>query len=141
MQPFKKFVFLLLGFGVLLFAAGCSDNGSAERAATPAPSPSKEGTPQIPVPGMVTMVDLGAKACVPCKMMAPILEELEKEYEGRAAIIFIDVWKDHSQVERYGLKAIPTQVFYDKQGNEVKRHVGFMDKKSIVAELEALGVE
>ncbi len=90
---------------------------------------------------MVTMVDLGAKACVPCKMMAPILEELEKEYEGRAAIIFIDVWKDHSQVERYGLKAIPTQVFYDKQGNEVKRHVGFMDKKSIVAELEALGVE
>mgnify|MGYP002476647646 CR=1 FL=1 len=45
---------------------------------------------------MVTMIDLGAKACIPCKMMAPILEELEREYDttGKAAIIFIDVWEN-----------------------------------------------
>jgi thioredoxin 1 len=127
--------------GMLLLAGGCSENGTAGSTPTQPVPKAAGGTPQVPVPGMVTMVDLGAKSCIPCKMMAPILEELEKEYEGRAAILFIDVWEDHSQVERFGLRAIPTQVFYDKQGREVKRHIGFMDKQSIVSELRKLGVE
>ncbi|MFO7595328.1 MAG: thioredoxin domain-containing protein [Desulfocurvibacter africanus] len=100
-----------------------------------------EEVPQVPVPGMVTMVDLGAKSCIPCKMMEPILAELEKEYEGRAAIVFIDVYKHHEQVERFDLRAIPTQIFFDKNGREVKRHMGFMDKASIEAELAKLGVK
>ena len=50
--------------------------------------------PQVPVKGMVTLVDVGADACIPCKMMAPILEKLEKVYQGKAAIVFIDVWKN-----------------------------------------------
>ncbi|MCI5167595.1 MAG: hypothetical protein D3903_16260 [Candidatus Electrothrix sp. GM3_4] len=45
---------------------------------------------QVPVPGMVTLVDLGAHKCIPCKMMAPVLKKLTTEYEGRAAVIFID---------------------------------------------------
>ncbi len=93
---------------------------------------------QVPVPGMVTMVDLGAKSCIPCKMMTPILEELEKEYKDRAAIVFIDVWKHPDQTPLFGIKAIPTQIFYDKNGKEVRRHEGFMDKQSIVAVLEGL---
>jgi thioredoxin 1 len=40
-------------------------------------------TPQFPVKGMVTMVDLGANDCIPCKMMAPILKELKQEYDGK----------------------------------------------------------
>ena len=44
--------------------------------------------PEVPVKGMVTMVDLGAKKCIPCKMMAPTLGKLEKVYAGRAAIVF-----------------------------------------------------
>jgi len=97
--------------------------------------------PEVPVRGMVTMVDLGAKKCIPCKMMAPILEELEKEYQGRATIIFIDVWVDASQGKRFGIRTIPTQIFYDREGKEVQRHEGFMDKKTIVAELQKLGVK
>ncbi len=93
---------------------------------------------QVPVPDMVTMVDLGAKSCIPCKMMTPILEELEKEYKDRAAIVFIDVWKRPDQTPLFGIKAIPTQIFYDKSGKEVMRHEGFMDKKSIVDMLEKL---
>ncbi len=46
----------------------------------------------VPAKGMVTMVDLGAKKCIPCKMMAPILAKLEKAYQGKAKIAFIDVW-------------------------------------------------
>ncbi len=97
--------------------------------------------PEVPVKGMVTMVDIGAKKCIPCKMMAPIMEELEKEYKGKAAIIFIDVWVDPPQGRKFGIRTIPTQIFYDRDGKEVKRHEGFMDKKAIVAELEKLGVK
>lgn len=96
---------------------------------------------QIPVPGMVTMVDLGAKKCVPCKMMAPILDELKTEYADRAAIIFIDVWVNPDAGRKFGIRAIPTQIFFDAEGKEVGRHEGFLDKASIVKELQKLGVK
>jgi thioredoxin 1 len=96
--------------------------------------------PEVPVKNMVTLVDLGAKSCVPCKMMAPILEKLEKDYKGRAAIVFLDVWKDPDQAKRFGISVIPTQIFYDKQGKEILRHTGFMSEEAIVAQLKKMGV-
>nr|WP_148267020.1 thioredoxin family protein [Pseudodesulfovibrio mercurii] len=95
----------------------------------------------MPIAGLVTMVDIGAHSCIPCKMMTPIIEELSKEYDGRAAIAFIDVWKHRDEASRYGITAIPTQIFYDAQGKERYRHVGYLDKASIVAKLTELGVE
>lgn len=97
--------------------------------------------PQVPTPGLVTMVDLGADKCIPCKMMAPIIEELKAEYAGKADIVFIDVLKNREQAQKYGIRAIPTQIFFDGDGREVYRHTGFMDKKSIVERLRQLGVE
>ncbi len=96
---------------------------------------------EVPVPGMVTMVDLGAKKCIPCKMMAPILDELAKEYKGRAAIIFIDVWEHPEAGRKFGIGLIPTQIFYDASGKEVMRHEGFLDKGAITSELTKLGVQ
>jgi len=96
--------------------------------------------PGIPEKGMVTMVDLGAKSCIPCKMMAPILAKLEKDYKGRAAIVFIDVREAPDQAGRFGISVIPTQIFYDKQGKEVLRHTGFMSEEAIVAQLKKMGV-
>ena len=95
----------------------------------------------MPVRGMVTMVDLGAKKCIPCKMMAPILVKIGKQYEGKAAIVFIDVWEHREQARRFGIQAIPTQIFFDKTGSEVYRHVGFMDEKAIVNQLKKMGIE
>ena len=95
----------------------------------------------LPVKGMVTMIDLGAKKCIPCKMMAPILEKMDKKYEGRAAIVFIDVWEHREQAGRFGIRAIPTQIFYDADGKETCRHVGFMSEADIVKILGGLGVE
>ena len=95
----------------------------------------------LPVTGMVTMIDLGATACIPCKMMAPILKKLEKKYNGKAAIVFIDVWKDRSQAKRFKIRAIPTQIFFNKEGKEVIRHVGFMSEKAIVQQLKKMGVD
>ena len=98
----------------------------------------KENT--VPVKDMVTMLDLGAHKCIPCKMMAPIIEKLKKEYKGKAAIIFIDVWQNKDQAAKYGVRAIPTQIFFDKRGNEVFRHVGYMSEKDIVGQLKKMGV-
>jgi len=95
----------------------------------------------LPVKGMVTMIDLGAKKCIPCKMMAPILEKMEKVYKGKAAVVFIDVWEHREQAQRFGIRAIPTQIFFDKNGKEVYRHRGFMSEKAIVAQLETMGVK
>ena len=97
-------------------------------------------TRQVPVTDMVTMVDLGAKSCIPCKMMAPILERMEKRYAGKAAIIFLDVWKDPAPARHFGIRAIPTQIFFDKKGKEVYRHMGFMSEEAIIAQLQAMGV-
>ena len=95
----------------------------------------------IPVKGVATMVDLGAKRCIPCKMMAPILERLEKRYAGKAAIIFLDVWEDPKPANHFGIRTIPTQIFFDKAGKEVYRHVGFMSEEAIVTRLKSMGIQ
>lgn len=107
----------------------------------PGPKADVEKFSDVPVKGMVTMIDLGAKKCIPCKMMAPILAKMEKQYEGKAAIVFIDVWEHNEQARRFGIRAIPTQIFFDEDGKEEYRHVGFMDERAIVNQLKKMGVE
>lgn len=110
------------------------------------PAPDSQDTVKInhanqsPVAGKVTMIDLGADECVPCKMMAPILKELKQAYAGRAEILFIDVWKNREQAKKYGIRAIPTQIFFNEKGEEVYRHTGFMNRDTIVQYLSKLGV-
>ena len=95
---------------------------------------------EIPVKGMPTMVDLGANECIPCKMMVPVMENVEKKYKGKAAIIFIDVWKDKAPAKRFGIRAIPTQIFFDKEGKEIYRHEGFMSEAEIDRIFKKMGV-
>jgi thioredoxin 1 len=97
--------------------------------------------PEVPVKGMVTMIDLGAKTCIPCKMMAPILVNLEKKYAGKAAVIFLDINEYPELIKRFGLSAIPTQIFFDKDGKGLLRHRGFMSEEAIVEQFEKMGVK
>ena len=87
------------------------------------------------------LLDLGAGKCIPCKMMAPILEELKKEYAGTFDVEFADVWKDPQAAEKHGIDTIPTQIFFDASGKERFRHVGFFSKEEILAKWKELGVE
>ena len=87
------------------------------------------------------LVDLGADKCIPCKMMAPILEELKKEYEGRLIVEFIDVWKNPAEAPKYGIKLIPTQIFYDASGKELFRHEGFFSREDILSKWKEFGVD
>ncbi len=92
----------------------------------------------VPVKGMITMVDIGSTTCIPCKMMEPVLKSLRAVYKERAAIVFVDINK-HSSASRYfGLNAIPTQIFYDKNGVEQWRHVGFLNQGKAAARLNEL---
>lgn len=87
------------------------------------------------------LVDLGADKCIPCKLMAPILAELANDYAGQLDVTFIDVWKNRDEGPRYGIEAIPTQIFYDAAGKERFRHQGFMAKKDILAKWKELGLD
>ena len=96
---------------------------------------------KLPTQGQVTMIDLGAHTCIPCKLMEPILSHLKEAYKGKVSIAFIDVRENRDEGYKYGVHAIPTQIFYDSMGKEVYRHEGFLAEKSIVSILESLGVE
>lgn len=90
--------------------------------------------------GKPTVIDLGARTCIPCRKMAPILEALSGAYRNKAGVLFIDVHENQPAAEKFRVMMIPTQIFFDAQGREVKRHVGFMEKGEIVKELRELGV-
>ena len=87
------------------------------------------------------LVDLGASKCIPCKLMAPILEELKKEYAGGLQVEFIDVWQTPGAGKKYAIKMIPTQIFYEASGKELFRHEGFISKEDILAKWRNLGVD
>jgi thioredoxin 1 len=87
------------------------------------------------------LVDLGASKCIPCKMMAPILEDLKTSCKGRMDVEFIDVWKSPDSGREYGVKIIPTQVFFSADGQELFRHEGFFGKEEILAKWKELGVD
>ncbi len=90
--------------------------------------------------GKPLLVDFGANSCIPCRQMRPILKEIGKEYAGKTKILVIDVYKYQDLAREYKIQLIPTLVFFDSKGKEVFRHVGILDKKTIVAKLEEIGM-
>ncbi|MDD5258878.1 MAG: thioredoxin family protein [bacterium] len=91
----------------------------------------------------VTFIELGSVKCVPCKMMQPIMDDIKKEYQGQVEVVFYDVWTAAGRPygEKYQIRAIPTQVFLDKDGKEYSRHVGFFPKEELVKILKQQGVK
>jgi thioredoxin 1 len=105
------------------------------------PSASEAAVRQSLASGKPTLIDLGARSCIPCKKMAPVLESLASEYRNKAAVLFIDVHEDSAAADRFRIQMIPTQIFFNAQGKEVKRHTGFLEKAEIVRELKAAGLK
>ncbi len=100
---------------------------------TPATPPEKKPLPRL--------LDLGAGKCIPCKMMVPVLDGLKKDYAGKLEVEFIDVWQNPDAAKQYAIEVIPTQIFYDAQGKELFRHIGFFAKDDILAKWKELGVD
>lgn len=93
------------------------------------------------VPMIPRLMDLGSGHCVPCKKMAPILDELREEYEGRFDVVFVDVGKDPDAADTYGISVIPTQIFFDAECRERFRHECFLSREEILATWERLGID
>jgi thioredoxin 1 len=128
----KSFLIGAMALGLM----GLSALPACERATTVARA-EPLADPAKPVP---RLVDLGAGKCIPCKAMAPILEGLKAEYAGRMEVQFIDVWKDPDAAKPYGIRMIPTQIFYGADGQELARHEGFMARDEILAQWKRSGV-
>lgn len=92
---------------------------------------------RIPLP---KLLEFGSNKCIPCKKMAPILQELTKEYESRVVIQIIEVYQEHGLTQANRIQRIPTQIFFDAKNREVYRHIGFMDKEQIKKVFEKMGV-
>ncbi len=135
-QPLKIHTMKLISYFRALMITGacltfaCAGNSSAE---APASSETKTTLPRL--------VDLGASKCVPCKLMKPILDKLTKDYAGQIDVVFIDVLENREEGDRYSIRIIPTQIFFDMAGRERFRHEGFMSEKDILAKWKELGVE
>lgn len=114
---------------------------AAETAYAELPSAKEVTVKQALSSGKPTVIDLGARTCIPCKKMAPILETLSGEYRGKANVLFIDVHEDQDAAKKFRVQMIPTQIFFNAQGKEVKRHIGFMDKSDILKELKVAGLK
>ena len=122
--------------------AGCAEEPTAspqEKART-----TGEAVAQPAAAGRLPrLVDLGAKTCIPCKMMAPILEDLKTSLAGRLAVEFIDVSvaENRPLAAQYKIKLIPTQVFLAPDGKELWRHEGFLGREDILAKWKELGYD
>lgn len=105
---------------------------------------SQPETPISPPPktsqSLPLLVDVGADKCIPCIMMAPILEDLKKEYAGVLTVKFVDAWKNPEEANKYRVRGIPTQIFYNASGMELRRHFGFISKAGILKTFEDLGI-
>lgn len=77
----------------------------------------------------VQLVDFWATWCGPCKMIAPVLEELAADYEGKADILKLDVDENPSTAAKYEVMSIPTLIVF-KDGQPVDKVVGFQPKKT-----------
>jgi len=117
---------------VALFLAGCTKSEST-KAAVPDPAGN----------ALVTFVELGSVGCIPCKMMQPIMREIETTYAGQVEVVFHDVWTEEGKpyIKKYGIRVIPTQVFLDAKGVEYFRHEGFFPKEQLVEVLKLKGVK
>lgn len=119
-------------------AGAAVEAGSAADATTSADEVAEPASSRTQLP---KLLDLGATKCIPCKMMAPILDELRDTYEGKMEVVFIDVWENSEEAAKYGIEQIPTQIFFDATGKERFRHVGFYSREEIMAKWKELGVD
>jgi len=117
-----KVVSLLTIFIISLSIFGMS-RVQAEEYLNPIDKALKTGNPVV--------VDFGRDMCIPCVKMKPILEELKEEYEGKVEIVIINIDNYPSLTKSYRIMLIPTQIFFDSEGKEIYRHVGFMSREEI----------
>ena len=96
----------------------------------------KESFEQAVNSGKLVMVDFWAAWCGPCRMLSPVIDGLDKRYEGKVVIGKVNVDEEQELAIRYGVMSIPTVIFF-KNGREIGRKVGVMGDKAFSDVLDA----
>ena|SRR3990172_40890 len=122
-----KFAVLIVLF--LLSIASCSNAGDIDGVLNKAKAE-----------GKIVMLELGSVGCIPCEQMKPVMQKLRETYTDKLEVIFIDVRQDNKTGRRFGVHMIPTQVFLDKDGKEIHRHIGFYAYEEVVPVLKKVGL-
>jgi thioredoxin 1 len=128
--------FLILGVAAVAVGGGIAlkEHG---RGSSPGANRTLQ-TAGVPLP---RLLDLGSDTCIPCKKLAPILAELAQTHGDCFQVEVIDVRKNRAAAQAYGIRLIPTQIFYDAQGQERYRHEGFISREEILRKWRELGVD
>lgn len=118
--------------------SGCAQNPTQEKTAV-----TNNELKNKEVKYKVTFVELGSVKCIPCKKMQPIMKSIEEKYGTQVKVEFHDVWTPQGQPfgDKYGISAIPTQIFLDANGKEFFRHEGYFPEEELVKVLQGKGVQ
>ncbi len=137
-----KNISVILFFITTIFVSACGQNPSqGEKAKTPGQV--STNTKDSEKKYKVTFIELGSVRCIPCQQMQPVMKSIETKYGKDVKVDFHDVWTDAGKPYgvKYGIEAIPTQVFLDENGKEYYRHVGYFPEEELVKVLQQKGVK
>lgn len=121
---------------LLALAAGA---GLYQRMGQEAAAPQNAAAPDPVVralaAGKPAVIEFGANACQSCREMKPVLAALAQSHGDRITVAVVDILKERDTISRYQIRLMPTQVFFDAQGQEIGRHMGKISGDEILARL------
>lgn len=134
MEKIRKSLLLLAALATIILSTDCS--GQTTKA-------DKNSTGSEKMTYKVTFIELGSVRCIPCQQMQPVMKSIREKYPTQVNVVFHDVWTEAGApyAKKYGIEAIPTQVFLDKDGKEYYRHVGYFPEEELVKVLQQKGVK
>ena len=136
MKKIIKTFTLFLSLAAIIICTSCSGQTSTTQGNKPTLGAEK-------INYKVTFIELGSVRCIPCQQMQPIMKSVKEKFGTQVNVVFHDVWTEAGSpyAKQYGIEAIPTQVFLDKDGKEFFRHVGFFPEEELVKVLQQKGVK
>jgi thioredoxin 1 len=105
------------------------------------PDPFTYSLDEALINGKPTLAEFGGTNCVPCKAMWPVLTDLAKEYSNTLNVIIVDVAKNQALADRYNIRMIPMQVYFDQSGMIIKTHLGGVTREEIIKEFNDMGLD
>jgi len=120
-------VVVAFAFLLALSLGGCAKSRESSATSSAAGGSARTGV-------KVTFIELGSVNCIPCKMMQPIMREVESMFPRDVEVVFHDVWTEQGRpyATKFRINVIPTQVFLDAKGKEFFRHEGYFPRDELI---------
>jgi len=133
-------VTLLAIAGFLIFGSDRDDSPPSEEPVSEVVFLVGSEIPDLLANGRYAMIEFGGRSCIPCKKMQPILTELIAEHGAVIDIVNVYLDEDFAPADSFDVYLLPTQVIFDRNGEELSRHLGFWPKEEIEEVYRDLGI-